>query len=119
MLRKLFCTKVFTPLGVCAGVLCAGMYLAPAPPAGADPTGGEQSAQAVINRLEDQGYNVQLNWVSGASTEPLSSCRATAVHNPDRSSPPAPKSSITVYVDVSCPNEPDDGVWGGIGIGFG
>lgn len=32
----------------------------------------------------------------------------TAIHNPDRSSPPAPKSSITVYVDVSCPNEPDD-----------
>jgi hypothetical protein len=25
-----------------------------------------------------------------------------------------------VYVDVSCPNEPDDsGPWGGIGIGFG
>jgi hypothetical protein len=28
-------------------------------------------------------------------------------------------SNTTVYVDVSCPNEPDDDGWGGIGIGFG
>ncbi|MGW4101019.1 hypothetical protein [Mycobacterium sp. NPDC004974] len=98
------------------GVLCAVIFLAP--PAGADPTAGTRSAADTINDLTAKGYNVQINWVSGVSSEPLTRCRATAVHNPDRS-PGTDPANTTVYVDVSCPNEPDDGVWGGIGIGFG
>jgi hypothetical protein len=113
MARASRCAKAF----VSFAVLCAGTLLAP--PAGADPTAGAESADSVITHLRDQGYNVQINWVSGVSSEPLLLCKVTAIHNPDRSSPPAPKSSTTVYVDVSCPNQPDDGVWGGVGIGFG
>ncbi|MUL83469.1 MULTISPECIES: hypothetical protein [unclassified Mycolicibacterium] len=112
MLRASNCAKVFASFGV----LCAGIFLAPA--AGADPTAGARSAADTINDLTAKGYNVQINWVSGVSSERLSRCRVTAVHNPDRS-PGIDPSNTTVYVDVSCPNEPDDGVWGGIGIGFG
>lgn len=104
MLRASRCVKAFSPLVLC----CAGILAASAPQAGADPTAGEQSADAVISDLEDQGYNVEINWVGGVSTTPLSECSVKGIHNPDRSSPPAPKSSITVYVDVACPNEPDD-----------
>ncbi|MEN4397103.1 hypothetical protein ACNQR7_28700 [Mycolicibacterium senegalense] len=106
------CAKVFTTFGV----LCAATFLAP--PAGADPTSGARSAADTINDLTAKGYNVQINWVSGVSSEPLTHCRATAVHNPDRS-PGNDPTNVTVYVDVSCPNQPDDAVSGGIGIGFG
>lgn len=83
-------TKALVP---CA-VLCAAIAMAPV--AAADPTATGQSADAVIGDLEDQGYNVEINWVGGVSTRPLSECSVKGVHNPDRSSPPAPKSSITV-----------------------
>lgn len=104
--------KVFAAFSV----LCAATFLAPA--AGADPAAGTRSAADTINDLTAKGYNVQINWVSGVSSEPLTRCRATAVHNPERSAGTDP-SNTTVYVDVSCPNEADDGVWGGIGIEFG
>lgn len=95
-----------------------GVSLGYAAGAAADPRAGAQSAADTISDLTAQGYNVQINWVSGVSSEPLSRCKVTAVHNPDRS-PGAVPSNTTVYVDVSCPNEPDDSVFGGIGIGFG
>ncbi|WP_029372015.1 hypothetical protein [Mycobacterium sp. UM_WWY] len=96
-----------------------GISLGYAAGAAADPRAGAQSAADTIGDLTAQGYNVQINWVSGVSNEPLARCKVTAVHNPDRS-PGAVPANTTVYVDVSCPNEPDDsGVWGGIGIGFG
>ncbi|MBN3509464.1 hypothetical protein JYB55_11495 [Mycolicibacterium septicum] len=121
MLRAKRCVKTFSRLMLC----CAWTLVIWTPHAGADPTAGEQSADAVISDLEDQGYNVEINWVGGVSTTPLSECSVKGIHNPDRSSPPAPKSSITVYVDVSCPNEPDDssvifgpiGPFGPFGIG--
>ncbi len=90
-----------------------------AAPAAAEPG----SAAAVIDELKDQGYDVAINWVSGISSRPLSECRAVGVHNPDLTGPP-PETFTTVYVDVSCPNDHDDGgVWieggpGGIGIGI-
>ncbi|MFV8174263.1 hypothetical protein [Mycolicibacterium peregrinum] len=112
MRRVLRCAKAFAPLAA----LCAGIVLAPS--AAADPTAGIRSAADTINDLTAKGYDVQINWVSGVSSEPLTRCRATAVHNPDRS-PGTDPANTTVYVDVSCPNEPDDDVWGGIGIGFG
>lgn len=112
MARASSCTKVFASFGL----LSAALVLAPA--AAADPTAGTRSAADTINDLTAKGYDVQINWVSGVSSEPLTRCRATAVHNPDRS-PGTDPSNTTVYVDVSCPNGPDDDIWGGIGIGFG
>ncbi|CRZ13390.1 hypothetical protein [Mycolicibacterium neworleansense] len=122
MARASRCVNAFSPLVLC----CSGILaVAAAPLAAADPTATGQSADAVISDLEDQGYNVEINWVGGVSTMPLSECSVKGIHNPDRSSPPAPRSTITVYVDVSCPNEPDDasvilgpiGPFGPFGIG--
>lgn len=102
-----------------AGVLGAAMSLAIAPVATAEPVwpvAGAESASATIDDLEAQGYHVQINWVSGVSSVPLSSCKVTAIHNPNHS-PPIEDTFATVYVDVSCPNPDDD--WGGIGVGVG
>jgi hypothetical protein len=101
------------------GLLAAAISLAVAPAATADPVwpvAGAQSASATIDDLEAQGYDVQINWVSGVSSVPLSWCKVTAIHNPNHS-PPAGNSLDTVYVDVSCPNQDDD--WGGFGVGIG
>jgi hypothetical protein len=93
-----------------------------APVASADPVwpvAGAESAAATIDDLQAQGYDVQINWVSGYSTVRLSRCAVNAIHNPDRS-PGGAHTFTTVYVDVSCPNN-DDWDWGriGFGIGFG
>jgi hypothetical protein len=87
-----------------------------APLSGAMP--GSGSAAEVVDQLEAQGYDVQINWVSGVSNRPLEECNVLAVHNPDLNGPP-PETFTTVYVDVSCPNHDDDGFYFGGGIGFG
>jgi hypothetical protein len=108
-----------TAVGIAAAVTTAGISVAPI--VGADPVwpiAGAESAEATINDLEAQGYNVQINWVMGLSDSSLSRCSVTAIHNPDRS-PDSEKSSITVYVDVSCPQDDRRGAGGfGIGVGF-
>jgi hypothetical protein len=81
------------------------------------PVAGAESAGATIDDLEAQGYDVQINWVSGVSSLPLDLCKVTAIHNPNHS-PPDENTFTTVYVDVSCPNT-DDAGWGGIGFGIG
>jgi hypothetical protein len=107
-------------------MLAAGLFaaaaLACAPVAAAEPVwpvAGAESAGATIDDLRAQVYDVQINWVSGISSVPLSRCKVTAIHNPDHSSESA-NTFTTVYVDVSCPNEHDD--WGrvdvGVGVGF-
>jgi hypothetical protein len=104
-------------LGV--GLLATAVTVSYPPVAAADPVWpvvGAESADATIDDLEAQGYDVQINWVSGVSSVPLSRCKVTGIHNPDRS-PGSGNTFTTVYVDVSCPNEPDWD-WGGIGIGF-
>lgn len=99
---------------------CVPVAVLLAAPCAAQPS----SAAAVIDELEDQGYDVAINWVSGVSSRPLSECRSLGVHNPDLDGPP-PETFTTVYVDVSCSNDHDDGgVWiegapGGVGIGIG
>ena len=101
-----------------AGFIAASLPCAPA--AAAEPVwpvAGAESASATIEDLQAQGYDVQINWVSGVSSVPLSQCKVTAIHNPDHSGEP-PTSFTTVYVDVSCPNEHDDWGWVGIGAGF-
>jgi hypothetical protein len=104
-----------------AGLAAAAVMIAPiavAAVAAADPVWpwpGGGSAGDTISDLEARGYNVQINWVSGDISMPLSQCSVSAIHNPDRS--PDPQSSFTtVYVDVACP---DDNFGGGVGIGGG
>jgi hypothetical protein len=102
-----------------AGLLGVAASLAIAPVATAEPVwpvAGAESAGATIDDLEAQGYDVQINWVSGLSSVPLSWCKVTAIHNPNHS-PPTENTFDTVYVDVSCPNQDDDWGWGGIGVG--
>jgi hypothetical protein len=69
-------------------------------------TGG--SADSVISRLKAQGYNVVINWLNGYDTVPLAVCTVEDVDNPDDDAAPKPGAFTTVYVDVSCPNHPDD-----------
>jgi hypothetical protein len=87
--------------------------------ASADPVLGNGSAASVIDTLTSQGYDVQINWITGVSDRPLGECRVLGVHNPDAAGPP-PTTFTTVYVDVSCPNHDDDyGSFGvGVGVGF-
>ena len=99
----------------------AAAWLAAAPIAVADPVepeAGSESARAVIDELRDQGYNVEINWVSGVSSMPLSRCAVTGINNPDHS-PGPPTTFTTVYVDVSCPNHEDGGLVLGGGVGIG
>ena len=77
------------------------------------PLPGGGSASDTIADLEAQGYNVQINWVRGDPSTPLSQCTVSAIHNPDRS--PDPQHSFTtVYVDVACPDNDYS-----FGFGFG
>jgi hypothetical protein len=91
-----FNPRYFAPLLVAAGAIAA---IAVAPIAAAD------GADATINDLQAQGYTVQINWINGFDTKPLSLCTVTAINNPDSS--PQPVTSTTLYVDVWCPNHND------------
>jgi hypothetical protein len=103
---------------LCLAVLTAAA-IAGAAPAAADPQPGSESAAATIDDLTAEGYNVEINWVNGVSSQPLSRCSVLAIHNPNLTGGP-PQGFTTVYVDVNCPNHPDDaGFWLGGGVGFG
>jgi hypothetical protein len=86
--------KSFTIATATVGALAA-TALGLAGVAAAAPTGGS-SASDTVNRLQAQGYNVQLN---GAVAAPLSQCTVTGVHGNSAS----PTTFTTVYVDISCP----------------
>jgi hypothetical protein len=93
--------RYFAPLLVAAGT--TGIVVAPV--AAADPVwpvGGAEPADATIEDLETQGYDVQINWVSGYPTVPLSECWVDAIHNPD--GPPSRTALSIVYVDIGCPS---------------
>ena len=93
----------------CVGSLYAAvigaMMFAPAAPA--EPVDTGESAQSVIDNLKAEGYNVVINWLTGYDTVPLAVCTVESVDNPDDSNP-KPGAFTTVYVDVSCPNHPDE-----------
>jgi hypothetical protein len=92
-----------------ATVVSTVVSIAAAPAAAADPifpVAGSESARAVIDDLKGQGYNVEINWVSGISNVPLSECVVNGIDDPDHDAGPA-TTFTTVYVDVSCPNHPD------------
>jgi hypothetical protein len=103
--------RYVVPILVAASVLVA-------PVAAADPPSQDGvSAADTIAALQDEGYDVQINWVRGPSSVPLSQCLVTGENNPNRSGGP-PIGFTTVYVDVSCPDDDDDsGI--GFGLGFG
>ncbi|MEW2483147.1 hypothetical protein AB0876_26530 [Mycobacterium sp. NPDC049093] len=99
MLTMTRCSKV-------AGlaVLIPAIATGGAPLAAADPQSNDQADQ-IISALSNEGYNVAVNWIGGKSTLSLSLCRVNSIHNPNRGSPALPKSEVTVYVDVQCPDE--------------
>jgi hypothetical protein len=67
------------------------------------PVGGGEPADATLEDLEDQGYTVQINWVTGYPTVPLFECWVDAIHNPD--GPPTKQEQLAiVYVDIGCPS---------------
>ena len=86
-------------------VFCGAIVLAA--PASAEPADTGQAADSVISDLKAQGYNVVINWLNGYDTVPLAVCTVRDVDNPDNAAP-KPGAFTTVYVDVSCPNHPDD-----------
>lgn len=92
--------STFTGLAVAMSAIAVGS----APPATADPPVGQQ-ADETISALSAEGYSVAINWVGGTSTLPLSRCRVNGIHNPNRGVPALPTTSVTVYVDVQCPDE--------------
>jgi hypothetical protein len=67
------------------------------------PVGGAEPADATVSELAAQGYDVQINWVSGYPTVPLSECWVDDIHNPN-ATPPDGKTLFTVYVDIGCPS---------------
>jgi hypothetical protein len=71
--------------------------------AAADPFDGS-GADVVVKKLQDQGYNVQVN--SSTSNVPLSRCSVTGIHpsNLDDSASLQEKQHTLVQVDVSCPS---------------
>ena len=89
----------FAQLLFVAGAAAA---VAAAPIADADPTDvpevGSESASATIQDLRAQGFNVNINWVSGTPDVPLSSCEVTAIDTAA-----APSASVS----VECPEAGD------------
>ena len=82
----------------------AAASIAVAPLATADndmPPVGQSPVEA-IEDLEEQGYDVAINWTRGYPEVPLSECTLNAIHNPDGS---GPKTNTTVYLDISCPTD--------------
>lgn len=72
------------------------------PSAMADPDIDTESATAVIEGLQEQGYTVEINGVPNGDTTLLTNCKVTSIHNPGDATPD-PTSTTTVYVDVACP----------------
>jgi hypothetical protein len=93
---------------IATGVTLAAAILAATGIAAADPAefnNGFGNAQATIDALKAQGYNVVLN---GAPVYPLSGCKVTGVEGLRDSNSKAggdrvdPTQFDTVYVDISC-----------------
>jgi hypothetical protein len=68
------------------------------------PVGGAEPADATIDDLAAQGYTVQINWVTGYPSVPLSECWVDDIHNPNGTAPPSRDRLAIVYVDIGCPS---------------
>ena len=98
-----------------AGALTAGVAT-PVAAAEPVPSYAGQSATAVIDELQAQGYDVRINYLNG-NAKGLERCRVADVNDPN-SSPPPPGVFTTVYVDVECSNHNDgDSDSGSFGFG--
>lgn len=84
----------------CAAASAAALVLSPS--AAADPDIDSQSAIAVIEELQEQGYTVVVNGVPGTDVSLLASCIVTKIHNPGDPTTD-PTTSTTVDVEVACP----------------
>lgn len=89
----------FAPLMVFLGVAATAVLT---PMATADPDIDGESAAAVIEELQDQGYVVKINGVPSGDTTLLTTCKVTTIHNSGNPSPD-PTSTTTVSVDIACP----------------
>lgn len=68
----------------------------------ADPDIDTESASAVIEELQEQGYTVAVNGVPSGNTALLTTCTVTSIHNPGPAAP-SPAGTATISVDVACP----------------
>jgi hypothetical protein len=89
-------------------VVAAGGFTAvgSASPSAADPDINTQSATAVINGLQEQGYLVLVNGTPAGDTSLLSTCKVTSISNAGDPTPdptPDPTKTATIYVAVACP----------------
>jgi hypothetical protein len=57
---------------------------------------------AAVNDLKAQGFYVTISYLEGQPNVPLYECQVTGIDNP--SPPTANPSTVTVCVDVTCPN---------------
>ncbi|TPG33202.1 hypothetical protein [Mycolicibacterium hodleri] len=73
-----------------------------AAPGAADPDIDGESAAAVIDQLQEQGYAVNVNGAPAGDTSMLTTCTVTSIHNPGDPTPD-PTSTTTIFVDVACP----------------
>ncbi len=76
--------------------------LAVAQPVAADPDIDGESAAAVIDQLQEQGYAVDVNGAPAGDTSLLTTCTVTSIHNPGDPTPD-PTTTTTIYVNVACP----------------
>lgn len=89
---------------ICSAAAMGAIGILGSPPAWSEPTPGGQPADHIIQELQSAGYSVSINWVTGTNTLPLDRCQVSAIHNPNRGAPALPKTAVTVYVDVRCPD---------------
>lgn len=76
--------------------------IALAAPGAADPDIDSESAAAVIDELQEQGYSVMVNGAPAGDTSLLETCTVTSIHNPGDPTTD-PTTTTPIYVDVSCP----------------
>ena len=106
---KMNMTTYFKRKHLAAWLLAGGAVaaaIAAAPVAQADqvfPAAGSESVGATVGDLKAQGFSVVINYLEGHPDVPLSECHVTGINNP--SPPTADPSTVTVSVDVECPNE--------------
>lgn len=94
---------IYLRAGLFVGAAVAAIVAAPV--AAADlvfPTAGSESVAATVSDLKAQGFTVVINYLEGQPNVPLSECHVTGIDNP--SAPTANPSTVTVSVDVACPN---------------
>jgi hypothetical protein len=87
-------------VGAAAAVAIATAPVAPADPS--FPAAGDESASATVKDLRAQGYTVVVDNLEGTPNVPESECEVISIDDP--SPPTAPPSTVTLTVDVSCPN---------------